>query len=434
MRQNEHDNKSIMNPRPTKRAKRVHISKIEHFSLINDVEIGDMNRANMCHIANINHSTHKDGLYFQLSGGGTIPQSFGVVLSPDDKKYSITMSVDSDAEHVEFKRLQSEFVSTVQSKWSQWFPNMPKTDEELCDLCNNFVSDKKPRSDNSDATWPGLTKASCFKNAIKERTCKIVLKDSGLDIEPTELNGMKWVRAVFKLGVCYVQSSKSFGLTKSLVFIECVESGLQEAETVPVKELVLQNNMVLGTPNKLQMCQLITVAGKTGGRIIFRLQGGGLIPSFGAEQINDTKTVITLAIDNDEEHVELQRLSEELKDIVCAHRARLFPQCTLSDEILRTKCNPFVSARKEKNNDKSMWPGLTKATLYTKQLEVKKCSITYTDTEEQIDPINLPGMRWTSAVLELSFMYIQSSKAYGITKQLRKLECDESNTVEIIPI
>ena len=157
-----------------------------------------------------------------------------------------------------------------------------------------------------------------------------------------------------------------------------------------------------------------------------------MIPPFGAESVNETKYMITITIDTEEDHAELVRLGEEFKDQVLQNRAVLFPGHTASDDALGDHFNSLVTSRKKKSSGEDTWPGLTKASCFQKDLNTTSCTLVDHETNEAIDPALLPGMRWTSAIFELSFMYIQSSKVFGVTRKLRRLVCESSDNLEVI--
>jgi hypothetical protein len=115
----------------------------------------------------------------------------------------------------------------------QWFPdNVSPSQEVLQTCCNNFVSPRKKKK-TGDGNWSGVSKASIDPDDCRSLRCNIVDKDTG-DIIPFHLlPGRKWHKVIFEFRYVFIQTTKSYGITKKLRYILCSEKE-DEAEIEPL--------------------------------------------------------------------------------------------------------------------------------------------------------------------------------------------------------
>lgn len=169
--------------------------------------------------------------------------------------------------------------------------------------------------------------------------------------------------------------------------------------------------------------------------VLVQLSGGGLIPlSFG---IDDTdvdgrrKVRVAFQIDDKSDHAHLDRLRQELGEVVTEKWPTWYPDTKApSNEVLQTLCNTFVSARKKKTNSEDTWSGVSKAVIEPDDCLSGKCKIVDKETGVIVPFDVLPGMTWHKIILEFRYIYIQATKSYGITRKLRYLSCSPANEEE----
>jgi len=158
----------------------------------------------------------------QLSKGGRISPSFGVEEHKERPgRWNITANVDCLEEHGALEHMQASFTTMCCEKWGKWFPDQKAPSEELLrSMCNNFVTPRKKKKD-SDGHWAGTFKAAVDTVDIECARCKIVDKDTGDVLKDVEVvRGMNWSRIIFEVKFIYIQSTKSYGISKKLRYLE----------------------------------------------------------------------------------------------------------------------------------------------------------------------------------------------------------------------
>jgi hypothetical protein len=162
--------------------------------------------------------------------------------------------------------------------------------------------------------------------------------------------------------------------------------------------------------------------------------------SFGVDEKKDLdklKVNVAFQIDSEEDHQDLLRIQDELVKEVTAGWSTWYPNAPVpSAEVLKNNCYGLVSQRKPKTTGDGEWSGVSKATLEPAECISGKCKIVDAETNQVVPYVDLPGMKWHKIIVELKYIYIQSTKSYGITKKLRYLSCSGGNEDggEIVPL
>jgi hypothetical protein len=166
--------------------------------------------------------TDRKPILIQLSGGGRISPSFGVEEHKERPgRWNVTANVDCLEEHAALENMQESFTAMCCKRWTKWFPDqkLPST-ELLCSMCNNFVTPRKKKKD-SDGCWAGTFKAAVDTVDMELGRCKIKENNTGEVIKDLErVRGMTWTRIIFEVKFIYIQSTKSYGISKKLRFLE----------------------------------------------------------------------------------------------------------------------------------------------------------------------------------------------------------------------
>lgn len=214
-----------------------------------------------------------------------------------------------------------------------------------------------------------------------------------------------------------------------------------QATIVRVQDLDLTTDMECGSVNKANMCTLIPITNTSKKALYFQLSGGGDIPiQFGLGEMPDNpdKFKLTFNIASDEEYDSLDTIRSQLSTVAIQKWKSWFPSVKTcpSDVLLQDLCYRLVTEKKERNgNPGQFYPGLMKATFDINDIESKRCRIVHGDTKEQVSFRDLPGMRWSRAIIEMRHIFIQGSKSYGLTKRLRYIEVlDGHGEEEIVPL
>jgi hypothetical protein len=373
----------------------------------------------------------KSPVLVQLSGGGKIPLAFGLETKDDNgkPKTMVSLQIECLEDHAHLDRLRTETASRVVANWASWYPeNKPPSAEVLQTLCNPFVSARKKKK-NSEETWSGVTKATLDATECQNGQCRIVDAATGDTIPYTSIAGMRWTVAILELRYIYIQSTKSYGITKKLRYLACTppDTAQVAVTTAPHVSLFGLQEVQFEPLVKSSKCQLVPMSSlSSGGPVLVRLDGGGRIPvSFGIEDKETEgrrKTTACVQIDSLVDHAHLERLQRELSARAIALWPTWFPDAKApSDEVLQTLCNAMVSVRKPKKNSDETWSGCLKAIIEAGDLVTGACTIVDDVSGVAIPYDTLPGMHWTQLTLELRYVYIMSTKAYGITKKIRRM-------------
>ena len=210
------------------------------------------------------------------------------------------------------------------------------------------------------------------------------------------------------------------------------------AKIFHVRDFSMLDSAVYGTLTKSAKCNIVPLSMEDTRPILVQLGGGGAIPSaFGVDRKEgEEKATVTFEIGSDEDHEHLGRLTAEFRDTVCKQWGTWFPDTKVpASALLADLCNPLVGERKKKRTGDGVYPGMSKASLNNKELNDGTCVLLNADTKEKMSLEELPGMRWKQIIVEFKFIYILSSKSYGLTRRLRYLSCEESDDkLEIVPL
>jgi hypothetical protein len=168
-------------------------------------------------------SDKKSPVLVQLSGGGSIPLSFGIDDTDIEgrRKVRVAFQVDDKSDHEHLDRLRTELSDIVVTTWPTWYPDTkPPSKEVLQTLCNTFVSARKKKT-NSEDTWAGVSKAVIEPDECLNGRCKIVDKETGATVPFDCLPGMKWHKIILEFRYIYIQATKSYGITRKLRYMSC---------------------------------------------------------------------------------------------------------------------------------------------------------------------------------------------------------------------
>ena len=209
---------------PLKKQRVRPVAKIHHpseFSFDTMASCGELTKNKMVALVPIQMIDRKP-ILIQLSKGGRISPSFGVEEHKERPgRWNITANVDCLEEHGALEQMQSSFTTMCCEKWGKWFPDQkPPSEELLRSMCNNFVTPRKKKKD-SEGHWSGTVKAAVDTVDIECGRCKIVDKNTGDVLKDVEVvRGMEWCRIIFEVKFIYIQSTKSYGISKKLRFLE----------------------------------------------------------------------------------------------------------------------------------------------------------------------------------------------------------------------
>jgi hypothetical protein len=198
------------------------------------------------------------------------------------------------------------------------------------------------------------------------------------------------------------------------------------ANIIKLTELQLDTTAIFGSYSKSKMCGLVPITTCDARPLLVQFSGGGTIPrAFGLEKREQGERYsLSFSIENSAEQKALERLRTDLGGCIVEKWPQWFPESKqVSAELLRDYCNVFVTVPKTKREGNGEWPGLSKVTIDAAMVETRACRIVDPGTGDYISMDELPGMSWVRMILEFKYVYIQATKAYGITRILRYIEC-----------
>ena len=208
----------------------------------------------------------------------------------------------------------------------------------------------------------------------------------------------------------------------------------------PKKRVMMVNDLHICDTNMMPLvksskCNLVPIVCKFDNKspVLVQLSGDGKIPlSFGIEDTDTDgrrKVQVAFQIDNQSDHDQLVRLRTELSEAVVDQWAKWFPDIDPqpSKEVLQTMCNTFVSGRKKKTNSEDRWSGVSKAKIEPEECLNGRCKIVDRDTGDIVPFSMLPGRLWHKIILEFRYIYIQSTKSYGITRKVRYISSSQED-------
>jgi hypothetical protein len=205
-----------------------------------------------------------------------------------------------------------------------------------------------------------------------------------------------------------------------------------------VRDFSMRDSAVYGALTKSAKCSIVPLSMADTRPILVQLGGGGTIPSaFGVDRKEgEEKATVTFEIGSDEDHEHLERLTTEFRDTVCKEWGTWFPDVKVPAAVLLADlCNSLVGERKKKRTGDEFYPGMCKASLQNKELNDGTCVLVNAETKEKMSLEELPGKRWKKIILEFKFIYILSSKSYGLTRRLRYLSCEEADDqLQVVPL
>lgn len=213
------------------------------------------------------------------------------------------------------------------------------------------------------------------------------------------------------------------------------------AHVYRVTDLDLSRTLQCGVVTKANMCTLVPITGDDAKSLFVQLSGGGDIPlqfGLGAVPDNPEKFKLSLNVADQDEHEALERMTGQLADVAVREWKNWFPgnKSPPSEALVKDLCYTLVSEKRERRGAPGQfYPGLFNATFDTRDIESARCRVVHGDTKETVSFHEVPGMKWSRAIVELRHIFIQGSKSYGLTKRLRYLEViDGPGEEDVVPL
>lgn len=193
-------------------------------------------KSSKCNLIPIRQPSNDSTILVQISGGGKVPP-FGVKEKEDNtNKVDITLQIASENDYAVMTKVREHLVTLMDKNWTSWHTTTKKPSIEVIEtLCNHFVHPKKPKKNNPNDFWDGLSNTSFNRTDLSSGKCRIVDIDTGdTMVGIDDLPGRTWHKAVFELKHVYILGTKSFGITKSLRYLSTSKQDDDDNMIVPL--------------------------------------------------------------------------------------------------------------------------------------------------------------------------------------------------------
>ena len=405
--------------------------KIQRITLLQDIRIKDcffkpIQKRPKCNIMPIVHASDgKSAVLVQLSGGGAVPP-FGVEREDSDKScVLLTLQLDDAEEEKHLVRLWTELCDEAVAHWESWFPGNALAETAIRQNCTPFTKEGKKKRE-SEERWSATCKVKFNEKDVDGGKCAI--RDAAT-MEPVaidDLRKMRWEKAIIELEWVYFQATRRFGMRRKLRSLICSPAPADAMlhQTLDISDICM-GDCQLRPLQKNTKCNLMMIvpSSEGRGRIRIRLSGTGRIP-FNVDREDSDKSRLRLALEigdkSEEEHLVI--LSQSFCEEAVKNWKSWFPQSGEDASFVRDSYVGMVKEGKQKQNSEERWNSRCLVKFTEEDVEHGRCKIEEAGTGEKIEVENLRGMRWQTAVVELSWIYFQQ-KQFGLKRKLCELTC-----------
>ena len=147
-------------------------------------------------------------LCVQLSGGGYIPQTFGIDDTVPDKVY-MSLSIGDPAEDAQLRAINDQVVALATRQGHEWSTVVPA--DKWAEINHSLISDKKLKPDSTES-YDALVKGLV--------TPELLMVNGSTGVDLAGLRGVRWTKVVIEFRFVYIQGKKAFGLAKRIRVLE----------------------------------------------------------------------------------------------------------------------------------------------------------------------------------------------------------------------
>jgi hypothetical protein len=404
----------------------------------------------------IKHASAKGTLVLQLDGGGSLPP---FCIDKGEFGSSFVFAVTNADEVAKMCEMEEYIKECVVANRAKLFPGNTKSDAFVRDQLNAVLTKAKV---TDGATFPAQAKATLDLANLKTQpgkkhpTLRIVDTD-GAPVEPSDLAGRSWKRILISVNSIYIQATGSYGLSKSLSFVEVGKT--KSAGGVEFSEPILMTDFVLGTSAQIGIEPIKTNDARTvmdimtpgNCKAVLSFTKGGSLPPFviSANKFNGTNFTFTLA--NQAEADALRKVNVAYKKHIVANRKSLLPKFTISDTSLAESCYDIIHEGKVKEDGSSYEPSAKGSfvvpagfNLDGAREEEEEGALKADDDKKRSKPTPvvdvsgravscdaLAGRKWVRVDMLLACCYLQN-KSIGISKRILKIVVEDDEEDEIL--
>jgi hypothetical protein len=336
-----------------------------------------------------------------------------------------------------------------------------KSDDFVRDALNDVLTKSKK---SEKGTFPAQAKASLDLTALKKKPGKMnaklrIVDTDGVSIPHDDLAGRSWSRILISVKSVYIQSTGTYGLSKSLAFVEVSKTksagGVHFSSAVAITDFKLGKNANIGLiPIKSDSRTVIDIMSEEGSKAVISFTKGGRLPPFVISANKFNATNFTFTIEDLEEADAMRLLNVDFKAHIVAHRSTLLPKFTISDTSLMESCYDIISEGKQKDDGSCYLPS-SKASFIlppgynldgTLEEDMGAAEDTLHDTTKKKGPPTpvtdvsgravrcdeLAGRRWVHIEVLLACVYLQN-KSIGISRRILKVVVEDDDDDELEP-
>lgn len=384
-------------------------------------------------------------LVMKLSGGGTIPNRFGVTpKASGDYNCKIVLS---DAKESRCLNKLCDDAMVALAKMAQSF--YPKgCSLSHADFAYRFYSKPTAKESNANEMWPSSLRVAVKLKDIDNKQVSIV-KEDGTPIQVvSHMEGMCWkeLRVLFQCGMFgWLWSEKQNKYLPQVRLIVKLVGTTQLIEDVDSCHLVyptqraehdLQNcvrkhhvpinilsrptaaDLLFGEPEPTTGGLKVSTHVKDGTDFILEFSCGGGLPGFIVSCNQQEKTTMNIYIENKLELEAADLFTKSMNEYMIHHRAKYFP--TLSDKedsTILAFCKPLIKAKNAS--------GATESRLMTVRVDVEyngsNCMIVDENNQLVNDLETLENRRFETLWISYIGNYMNSNEA-GPTKRIKYLK------------
>lgn len=386
---------------------------------------------------------HKKGgpLMVELTGGGDILTGYGYKV----KKYSedsiaqeaVTFTVNDVEEKERLHKFVQDCTALINERNADW--KIPLPEDTTAFSVRDLFRVPKPREDGSASKLPPTVECVLTKSP---KVCKV---DKTAVEDLNNIKGMSWTKMRFELKSLCITGNGTFSISRRLHLLHVAPGKYFKVGTVDEYNLSSPDDMWSATKaiqnlhitkehishlsnDKVKL--VILKQPENDGPLCFELQGGGRVANWDVEKDMSGDPKLALVVSGQDDDQDLRRLGVETMKLADDNRDEWVPG--FNGDLQYIFSNLITDRKPHPEKEDMVLDGICKGKVQKNKFRLKRGS-TEIDTSGAFDLDSLKGCKWTRAVFEIPFVYIQGKKQFGLSKRIRFLELEETNDDYVMP-
>lgn len=418
---------------------------VTEFNLKRDVKFGKV-KTGKYHIVDLSGQNDKR-VRLQLSSGGNLP-SFAVNR---DTQFcsSLVFEVPDKEEFQALEKVHKDLASLAVKNRQSWFPDCNLTDKQIRAKVGKLVTEGKMKKNDPTQRYNGTCKVPFEDKDLKPallqngETAKFPqLKILDENQEPISIDAVArrpWTNVIFTLRCVYIQKTNEFALMRRLNYLsvgplpEKKELDTIEMATFdPITQCLFDSEPRAAKPTDRHL--IVGLKNKDHNKLALQLSGGGSLPPFAVDENKMGNITITFDLQDEVEKQKMAQLSQYILETAYERRQTWFkdlPADTAREHFAEEMYIPLMNASKAYKNDPcQFWPPNMKCN-FDQNTEI------IDEQGQSIDVQEIARRKWTSITLQLSCVYLQGVRKFGVSKKLAKIvvgpDANDDEDIEPVP-